>query len=51
MSGEDTECPPLCDRTVPAACERCGQPVRAEHGHFKCNACGWLTHCCEGGAE
>ena len=35
--------------TRPSVCERCGGPVKAEHAHFKCRQCGWLTHCCEGG--
>ena len=29
-------------------CERCGQPMRREGAHDKCDRCGWLTHCCEG---
>jgi hypothetical protein len=29
-------------------CERCGHTTRREGAHDKCDACGWLTHCCEG---
>ena len=36
--------------TRPQSCERCGQTVRPEGAHFKCDFCGWMTHCCEGGA-
>lgn len=29
-------------------CERCATPMRPENAHYRCLACGFLTHCCEG---
>ena len=32
----------------PTPCLRCGHPMRAEHAHDRCDACGYLSHCCHG---
>lgn len=30
------------------ACLACGEPMRPEHAHYRCPACGWRDSCCDG---
>jgi hypothetical protein len=29
-------------------CLQCGTPMREEHAHYRCPACGWRDSCCDG---
>jgi rubrerythrin len=29
-------------------CWQCGTPMREEHAHYRCPACGWRDSCCDG---
>lgn len=35
-----------CDLST--VCLACGTPMREEHAHYRCPACGWRDSCCDG---
>jgi Zn finger protein HypA/HybF involved in hydrogenase expression len=35
-----------CD--ISTMCLACGEPMREEHAHYRCPACGWRDSCCDG---
>jgi len=36
----------VCDLST--VCLVCDTPMRQEHAHYRCPACGWRDSCCDG---
>jgi len=39
---------PITPADLSTTCLQCGSPMREEHAHYRCPACGWRDSCCDG---
>lgn len=39
---------PITPADLSTTCLQCGTPMREEHAHYRCPACGWRDSCCDG---